>query len=358
MKKFVTAKLSVYGYHQWDGAPAGRVYLGYPHRHEFIITAAHPVIGSNREIEFHDLKDRIKGAILKHRMKNENYNFGGMSCEMIGEEILKEIPELISVEVSEDGECSSILVNDGINLSPEAEEYSGERPYVVTLCGSTKFREEFEMASSLLEDLGIVTLSVGAFMHAQEFVRPVSLKSKESYDELHKQKIRMSDAILVLNRDKYIGDSTGSEILYAHDHNKEIYFLEGDSVSAPDRFNPQRVINGLNVIYLHEKAGEYAEYWSGKKRLPFIIRQSVYEFSIAMEQKLTKKDAKGGWQKNSISNLFSMMNDEVEELKEAINSDIKEEIRKEAVDVADFSMMIFDNMGRKEKSYGIDTVGR
>ena len=51
-------------------------------------------------------------------------------------------------------------------------------------------------------------------------------KTKEMLDEMHKQKIDMSDAILVINQNGYIGDSTKSEIEYAKAQNKEILYLE------------------------------------------------------------------------------------------------------------------------------------
>ena len=43
---------------------------------------------------------------------------------------------------------------------------------------------------------------------------------------MHKQKIDTSDAILVINKNGYIGDSTKSEIEYAKAQNKEIIYLE------------------------------------------------------------------------------------------------------------------------------------
>ena len=50
-------------------------------------------------------------------------------------------------------------------------------------------------------------------------------ETKAMLDDIHKRKIDMSDAIYVINRDGYIGDSTRSEINYAKDHNKRIYYM-------------------------------------------------------------------------------------------------------------------------------------
>lgn len=43
----------------------------------------------------------------------------------------------------------------------------------------------------------------------------------------HKERIKMADAIFVINKDGYIGDSTISEIEYAKSLNKEIdYYVD------------------------------------------------------------------------------------------------------------------------------------
>lgn len=57
-------------------------------------------------------------------------------------------------------------------------------------------------------------------------------KRKENYteqeivliDQMHKEKIKISDAILVVNVDNYIGNSTKKEIKYAKSLNKEIIY--------------------------------------------------------------------------------------------------------------------------------------
>lgn len=43
-------------------------------------------------------------------------------------------------------------------------------------------------------------------------------------DKMHKEKIKLSDAILVVNANGYIGKSTNSEIEYARSLNKEIIY--------------------------------------------------------------------------------------------------------------------------------------
>ena len=49
--------------------------------------------------------------------------------------------------------------------------------------------------------------------------------TKEMLDDMHKRKIDMADAIFVVNVDGYIGESTKSEIEYAKEHGKEVFYL-------------------------------------------------------------------------------------------------------------------------------------
>jgi len=94
---------------------------------------------------------------------------------------------------------------------------------VVTICGSTKFKAEFENANKQLTSNGIIVLTVGWFGHSDvEFPKP---ELKARLDLLHKRKILMSDAIVVVNCGGYVGDSTASEIAYAESLNIPVYYL-------------------------------------------------------------------------------------------------------------------------------------
>lgn len=98
---------------------------------------------------------------------------------------------------------------------------------VICLCGSTRFKEDFERVQRELTLKGDIVLSVGFFSHKLENSEEWSKNGKkEDLDKLHKDKIAMSDAILVINRDKYIGSSTRSEIEYAKQLGKDIVYLE------------------------------------------------------------------------------------------------------------------------------------
>ena len=96
---------------------------------------------------------------------------------------------------------------------------------VITLCGSTRFNEQFlETQKRLTLECNIV-ISVGLFGHSgdEEVWTP---GTKEMLDNMHKRKIDMADAIYVINVGGYIGESTRSEIEYATKQGKTVMYLE------------------------------------------------------------------------------------------------------------------------------------
>lgn len=93
---------------------------------------------------------------------------------------------------------------------------------VTTLCGSTKFKEEFEKARKSLGLLGHIVLGPETFHHA-EGITPSEEMMKELIDK-HMQKIRMSDSIYVICPGQYIGSHTMNEIKYAAELGLDIGF--------------------------------------------------------------------------------------------------------------------------------------
>ena len=96
---------------------------------------------------------------------------------------------------------------------------------VITLCGSTRFKEQYLEAQKRLTLEGNIIISVGLFGHSgdEETWAP---GVKEMLDNMHKRKIDMADGIYVINVGGYIGQSTRSEIEYARAHGKKVMFLE------------------------------------------------------------------------------------------------------------------------------------
>ena len=96
---------------------------------------------------------------------------------------------------------------------------------VITLCGSTRFKEDFERVNKYLTLAGNIVISVGCFGHAGD---SFTEDQKVMLDDIHKRKIDMADAIYVINKDGYIGSSTRSEIQYALRTGKQIIYMEDD----------------------------------------------------------------------------------------------------------------------------------
>ena len=104
---------------------------------------------------------------------------------------------------------------------------------VITLCGSTKFKDEFMRIQKELTLAGNIVISVGLFGHSgdnevwENMPEDTLTKTKEMLDDIHKRKIDMADEIFVIDVDGYIGSSTRSEIEYAKEHGKKVrYFSE------------------------------------------------------------------------------------------------------------------------------------
>ena len=96
---------------------------------------------------------------------------------------------------------------------------------VITLCGSTRFKDQFIEAQKRLTLEGNIVISVGLFGHSGDD-EVWTEGTKEMQDKMHKRKINMADAIYVINVGGYIGESTRSEIEYAIRNGKEVRYLE------------------------------------------------------------------------------------------------------------------------------------
>ena len=69
---------------------------------------------------------------------------------------------------------------------------------VITLCGSTRFKEQFMEAQKRLTLEGNIVISVGLFGHSGD-QEVWTEGTKEMLDDMHKRKIDMADAIYVIN---------------------------------------------------------------------------------------------------------------------------------------------------------------
>jgi hypothetical protein len=99
-------------------------------------------------------------------------------------------------------------------------------PYkIITLCGSTRFKDQFLEKQKELTLEGNIVISVGCFGHSGDVF---SEADKIMLDDMHKRKIDLADEIFIINVDGYIGKSTLSEIEYAKSRGKPVNYLEKD----------------------------------------------------------------------------------------------------------------------------------
>ena len=96
---------------------------------------------------------------------------------------------------------------------------------IVTLCGSTRFKDQFIETQNQLTLDGCIVISVGLFGHSgdEEVWKP---GTKEMLDDMHLRKIDLADEIFVINVGGYIGESTRREIAYAEKTGKKVNYLE------------------------------------------------------------------------------------------------------------------------------------
>lgn len=147
--------------------------------------------------------------------------------------------------------------SDWIN---ETFQMEGSRPEIVTLIGSSRFKEFHEQVSAGLTLQGKIVIPMGLYGHLTGL--DMDGPTKKMLDELHFRKIELSDSVYLVNPSvrccpsckkpttyladnfhlckecgknfedsqvvfiRYIGDSTRRELCYAISKNKTIYSLD------------------------------------------------------------------------------------------------------------------------------------
>lgn len=105
----------------------------------------------------------------------------------------------------------------------------------ITLCGSTRFKKEFELANERLTLAGHVVYSVAFFGHAR--AEPLDPWAKQRLDLVHLAKILASDHVVVVGSldgcAPYVGESTRREIFWAEMNGRGVgYSLTGRELDA------------------------------------------------------------------------------------------------------------------------------
>lgn len=114
--------------------------------------------------------------------------------------------------------------------------FQGPAPEIITICGSTRFKDEINAANAKLTLAGKLVISLGVFGHTDmpdDDWTTGTTDLKVMLDELHKRKIDIADTILVVNPGGYIGESTQSEIDYALAQGKPVFYTSGRIIDIP-----------------------------------------------------------------------------------------------------------------------------
>lgn len=97
---------------------------------------------------------------------------------------------------------------------------------IITVCGSLRFYKEMMEITEQMELQGncmLVPIYNPAKSSKDDFTEEEAL----ILDDMHKERIKLANAILVVNVDGYIGNSTQNEIEFAKSLGKEIiYYTE------------------------------------------------------------------------------------------------------------------------------------
>lgn len=98
----------------------------------------------------------------------------------------------------------------------------------ICLIGSTRFEKIFRELEVSLSIKRYIVLS--PLVYNQTGENPLcGEENKIILDYVQKEKIRQSDLVLVIDKDKYIGSSTKNQIEYAKFLNKRVlYYSKGD----------------------------------------------------------------------------------------------------------------------------------
>lgn len=116
----------------------------------------------------------------------------------------------------------------------------------ITLVGSTRFPKIWKEKQRELTLAGYIVHTVGLFGHQEGL--DMSGPEKKLLDRVYLKKIFLSDAILVLNVDGYIGLGAWDEIFYAVAQRKEIRFLNPIVGEIKDAFVELCRLEGWSII--------------------------------------------------------------------------------------------------------------
>lgn len=119
---------------------------------------------------------------------------------------------------------------------------------IITLCGSTKFKDKFMEVQKELTLNGNIVLIPEIFTHSDYEVKIMPKEVINALNNIHKIKIDISDEIYIINVNGYIGENTKSEIEYATSQGKNIMYLEDANKEIPEVSSLRWLANMFSYI--------------------------------------------------------------------------------------------------------------
>lgn len=137
-------------------------------------------------------------------------------------------------------ETNAELVEKEPSIYDLNNKNSGTFP-VITLSGSLQYIDKIEHLTSVLSAHFVVLPPCRA---TTKHLNPSKDNIERILTEIHFQKIDMSDALIVVNENDYIGSGTLLEIMHAKSIDIPIYFLY-----APKSFVIKSILDHLDIDY-------------------------------------------------------------------------------------------------------------
>lgn len=122
----------------------------------------------------------------------------------------------------------------------------------LTLCGSTRFKTQFEEWNHKLALAGHTVYSLSLFAReatdeGKEGNPIITEAEKITLDLIHLNKILNSDGIVVINVKDYTGFSTKREIQWARIQRKKVFWLSPSKTEEPQDYWVHILLDGVDA---------------------------------------------------------------------------------------------------------------
>lgn len=125
----------------------------------------------------------------------------------------------------------------------------------ITLCGSTKFKDQYIQIQKELTLQGNIVLSLSLYGHSGDNEAWIE-DNKKMLEDMQKIKIDIADEIFVINVGGYIGPDTRKEIEYAKSVGKPIRYLIQEECSMKDMIDINKWTEVVTGIYRYNVSGK------------------------------------------------------------------------------------------------------